>query len=118
MESGFLLPDSLLPIPYSLVFNVRPDRHVQTILEQALEAFAHGLRVAAAKAEAVALDGGDKGIDGAELGSGRLGAHLTQVGPGVNQFAIFRSLDDNRKALLAVGRHGGGPRLVRRGLGD
>ena len=49
----------------------------QAALEQARERGTQGSRIAAAKMEAIALDGREKGIYGAEFGGGRLRAGLT-----------------------------------------
>src|SRR5262245_17758943 len=82
--------------------------------QKALEILADLLRVAAAKAKAVVLKRSQVRIDGSELGHGRRGAGLAEVGPGVADIGGIGAFHDDREASLAVGGNCRRSRLVER----
>src|SRR5262249_15546770 len=90
------------------------DGSVHALLKQTLEVVANRLRIAAAKKEAVALNGRQKRIDRTELGAGRPPADLAQVRPDMEEIAVAAGVDDGGETLLTGRRHQRGPRLRRR----
>src|SRR5262245_58557238 len=93
------------------------NRATELLGEQPPQIIAHLCRIAAAKAEAIALDGRDVRIDGEEFRQGRLWTGLAKLRPSTDELVRRDAVDNDRKSRLAVGRHRRSTRLLYDALG-
>ena len=92
----------LLTTVYSIL-HVRADGGaIQAVLKQLLHDVAHMAGIAAAEAEAVALDGSQVRVNSAELFAGRLRPRLAQGRPDVHQVAVAAAARADREPLLVA----------------